>query len=282
MKKPLLSLSLFFIILGTSAQKLHLDLYAGDLNYNGDLQQHAFTFSQSHFGGGLGLSYDVNDHVAVRTSFMFGKLSADDKYGRNASRNLNFITGLTEVNLNAVYYITPMGAHTLTPYVFAGIAMFHFNPYTYDTSGVKTYLRPLSTEGEGFISGKPNYSLTQIAIPFGAGVKFALSDNVNVGLEFGYRKSFTDYIDDVSGRYVDEATLLTNRGPEAVELAYRGNEIKNGTPYPPGGSLRGSSAKKDWYYFTALTASFRLFSGNGLGSGIGGRHSKYGCPVNVR
>ncbi|HVZ95568.1 MAG TPA: DUF6089 family protein, partial [Chitinophagaceae bacterium] len=258
-------------------------LYAGDLNYNGDLQQHAFTFSQSHFGGGLGATYDLNDHFAVRSSFIFGKLSADDKYGRNAARNLNFISGLTELNLNAVYYITPMGAHALTPYVFAGVAMFHFNPYTYDTAGIKTYLRPLSTEGEGFISGRPNYSLTQIAIPFGAGVKFSLSDNVNVGLELGYRKSFTDYVDDVSGRYVDEATLLSNRGSEAAELAYRGDEIKNGTPYPPGGTLRGSSSKKDWYYFTALTASFRLFSGNGLGSGIGGgRHAKYGCPVNVR
>ena len=168
----------------------------------------------------------------------------------------------------------------LTPYIFAGLAVYHFNPYTTDTTGKKTYLRPLSTEGEGFIAGKNNYNLTQIAIPFGGGVKFSLSDNVNVGLEVGYRKLFTDYLDDVSSRYVDEAALLANRGPEAVELAFRGDELKNGATYPAGSTIRGNSSQKDWYYFTGLTASFRLFSGNGLGSG-GGKHSKYGCPANV-
>lgn len=145
--------------------------------------------------------------------------------------------------------------------------------------GRKTYLRPLSTEGEGFVSGKSNYNLTQLAIPFGAGVKLSLSDNINVGLEVGYRKLFTDYLDDVSGTYVDQALLLANRGPEAVQLAYRSNELKNGSSaYPPAGTVRGS-IKNDWYYFTGLTASFRLFSGNGV---AGGKHSKYGCPANVR
>jgi len=167
--------------------------------------------------------------------------------------------------------------------LFVGVAVYHFNPYTTDTAGRKTYLRPLSTEGEGFLPGKNNYNLTQIAIPFGAGVKLSLSDNVNVGVEVGYRKLFTDYLDDVSTTYVDEATLLANRGAEAVELAYRGNELKNGAPYPRAGVIRGGAAHRDWYYFTGITASFRLFSGNGLGSSTGtGKHSKYGCPANPR
>ena len=103
---------------------------------------------------------------------------------------------------------------------------------------------------------------------------------MNVGLELGYRKLFTDYLDDVSSTYVDQATLLANRGGEAVQLAYRGNELKNGAPYPAGGTVRGNASHKDWYYFTGLTASFRLFSGNGLGGGLG-NHSMYGCPANV-
>ena len=122
-----------------------------------------------------------------------------------------------------------MGSHSLTPYVFGGIALYHFNPYTRDTSGTKYYLKPLSTEGEGFIDGRNNYNLTQFAIPFGAGVKLSLSDNVNVGFELGYRKLFTDYIDDVSTTYVDQSSLLVNRGSKAVELAYRGGELKNGS-----------------------------------------------------
>ena len=111
---------------------------------------------------------------------------------------LNFASGITEVNLGLEYYITPLGDHSLTPYVFAGIAVYHFNPYTRDTSGTKYFLKPLSTEGEGFAAGKNNYNLTQFAIPFGAGVKLSLSENINVGFEVGLRKLFTDYLDDVS------------------------------------------------------------------------------------
>jgi len=280
----IICLSLIALITATnaSAQNLHLNLFAGVSNYNGDLQDKRFTFSQSNFAGGIGVSYDLSTHLAVRSAITFASLSANDKYGRNALRNLNFASRLTEVNVGVEYYITPLGSHSLTPYVFGGISLYHFNPYTRDTSGTKYYLKPLSTEGEGFVAGKANYNLTQFAIPFGVGVKLSLSDNVNVGIELGYRKLFTDYIDDVSSNYVDRASLIGNRGTKAAELAYRGNELKNGSPYPADGAVRGSS-KKDWYYFTGLTASFRLFSGNGLGSGTGhGRHSQYGCPVNVR
>ncbi|MEO8414090.1 MAG: DUF6089 family protein [Ginsengibacter sp.] len=279
MKFILLAASIFLLSLNINAQNLHLNVFAGSANYNGDLQDKSFTFSQSNFAGGIGLSYDLSDNFSVRSGITFGKLSANDKYGRNSLRNLNFASRLIEVNLGLEYYITPLADHFLTPYVFAGISVYHFNPYTTDTSGKKTYLRPLSTEGEGFVAGKNYYNLTQIAIPFGAGVKLSLSDNINVGIEVGYRKLFTDYLDDVSSTYVDESLLLANRGPEAVELAYRGDELKNGstTPYPPDGSIRGGAKRKDWYYFTGITASFRLFSGSGLGGG----HSKYGCPVNV-
>lgn len=268
------------MINNVKAQKLHLNLFAGTSNYNGDLQDKRFTFSQSNFAGGAGFSYDLSERVSMRTGITFGSISGNDKYGKNSFRNLNFTSRITEENLGVEYYITPLAEHVLTPYVFAGIAIYHFNPYTTDTSGNKTYLKPLSTEGQGFVSGKNYYNLTQMAIPFGAGIKLSLTDNVNVGLEVGYRKLFTDYLDDASSTYVDQALLLANRGPEAVELAYRANELKNGdTTYPPAGSVRGGAAKKDWYYFTGVTASFRLFSGSGLGSG--GKGSKYGCPANV-
>jgi opacity protein-like surface antigen len=275
-----LSLIALIMAINVGAQKLHLNLFAGVSNYSGDLQDKRFTLSQSNFAGGIGASYDLSDHVAVRSGITFASLSANDKYGRNALRNLNFTSRLMEINAGVEYYITPLGTHSLTPYVFGGIALYHFDPYTRDTSSAKYYLEPLSTEGEGFIDGKNNYNLTQFAIPFGAGVKLSLSDNVNVGMELGYRKLFTDYIDDVSGNFVDQSILLANRGSKAVELAFRGDELKNGSSYPPAGTVRGS-AKKDWYYFAGFTASFRLFTGNGLGSGSG-RHSKYGCPVNVQ
>src|SRR5690606_13448162 len=79
------------------------------------------------------------------------------------------------------------------------------------------------THGHGlpqYPDRKP-YTLTQFAIPFGAGVKFRVSPNTVLAYEVGLRKIFTDYLDDVSTTYVDQATLLQERGPKAVEMAYR-------------------------------------------------------------
>lgn len=267
--------SLFFCTV--NAQDFHLDFFAGTSNYQGDLQDNGFPFNQAHLAGGIGLSYDLTDHFSLRTGITLGKLSADDKLGRNKNRNLNFASSLVEANIEVQYFITPLLQHSLAPYLFTGIAVYHFDPYTHDTTGTKYYLKPLSTEGEGFLAGVKNYNLTQMAIPIGVGVKLNLSENINAGLEVGLRKLFTDYLDDVSTTYVDESLLLANRGAKAVELAYRGNELKNGVQtYPVAGAKRGSPKAKDMYYFTGLTLSFRLGSGNHLG-----RHSEWACPKNV-
>lgn len=281
MKSYILILCSIFIFQSSQAQKVWINLYGGATNYQGDLQDKRYTFDQAHIAGGIGINFDLTDQLSIRSSVIAGKLSADDKFGRNRIRNLNFTSNLTEAQLGLQYHLFPLGEHALTPYAFAGVAMYRFNPYTFDTTGTKYYLRELSTEGQGFIEGKKYYNLTQFAIPFGGGVKLSLSENINVGLEVGFRKLFTDYIDDVSTRYVDRTELNDNRGSKAVELAYRGNELKNGGPYPAAGTLRGSD-KKDWYYFTALTLSFRLPSADGRGGGFGGRKSWFACPVNVR
>ncbi len=278
MKNCLISTVLLVFVISAGAQKLHLNLFGGLANYQGDLKDKTFTLAQSHLAGGLGFSYDITDHLALRTGFVVGKISANDKYGRNKVRNLNFSTMLTEGNLGLEYYITaPVEKHSLTPYVFAEVAVFHYNPYTFDSNGTKYYLQPLSTEGEGIVPGRNNYKLTQFSIPFGAGVKLSLSDNMNVGFEFGFRKLFTDYLDDVSTTYVDKNVLLSQRGAKAVELSYRGDELKNGIQqYPSVGRKRGNPNQNDWYYFTGFTASFRL-GGGGIGSSP---HSQQ-CPSNV-
>ena len=278
MKSFLVFLLTMFITTGTFAQKFSVDLYGGVSRYLGDLQDQSLSFSQAHLAGGIGVSYTLSDHFSLRTGVLFGKLSGDDKLGRNKQRNLNFTSSLTDIHLGLQYYILPLGQRSLAPYVFAGVGLYHFNPYTHDTSGTKYYLRPLSTEGQGFIEGKDYYELTQFNVPFGAGVKLSLSENLNVGLEVGLRKLFTDYVDDVSGVYVDQAQLLANRGQAASDLAFRGDELKDGAPYPAAGTLRGGKSK-DWYYFTGLTLSFRL--GNGTIGHSRRGNTQYGCPVNV-
>ena len=280
MKLIILSFT-FLTTIGANAQKLHANLFAGTSNYQGDLQDKRLTFNQSHFAVGAGLSYELTEKILLNGGVTFGKVSADDKNNKkNTLRNLNFSSGLTEGHLTAEYYFRNLYDYSFSPYVFAGIAVYHFNPYTRDSIGNKYFLKPLSTEGQGFLQNKKPYNLTQLAIPFGGGVKFVLNDNVRLGVEVGMRKLFTDYLDDVSSNYVDQNLLLQNRGPKAVELAFREGELKNGSVYPAAGSKRGGPTVKDWYYFTGLTASFRIGSGGGGGSN-GKFKSSTGCPAKV-
>jgi len=267
-----------------SLHNFHLSFFGGMANYHGDLQNKWFTFSQSKFAGGIGGTYDLSDHVSLRGTLVYSHLAADDKLGNDHARNLNFHTKLYEASGGVEYYITPLNEHVLTPYVFGAIAVYHFNPSTFDSSGKMYGLKALNTEGEGFVAGRPAYNVNQFAIPFGAGVKFSLSENINVGIEIGFRKLFTDYLDDVSTTYVDENVLLAKMGPKAVELAYRGDELKDGASYPPGGTQRGTP-QKDWYYIAGITASFRIFgtkdARDDTHSSTHG-HSQYDCPVNVQ
>lgn len=282
MKFSLLSAIIFLFINSTEAQNLHLNLFVGASNYQGDLQDKAFTLKQGRFAAGIGILYDLTNQFSLRLGVSSGTISGDDQLGRNKIRNLNFTSGITEGDAGIEYYITPLHDHALTPYVFLGVALFHFDPYTFDSLGHKYYLKPLSTEGEGFVAGKSNYHLTQFAIPAGGGVKLSLTDHLSVGLELGFRKLFTDYLDDVSDNYVDKSLLLANRDAKAVELAYRGGELKAGsTQYPESGEKRGSVKNKDWYYFSGLTISITLGRSGHQGRRYG-RHSPYKCPENVR
>lgn len=138
----------------------------------------------------------------------------------------------------------------------------------------------MSTEGEGFVTGREEYNLSQFALPFGGGIRFSLNDNLKVGMEISMRKTFTDYLDDVSTTYADPNILLANKGQQAVDLAFRGDEINAGV-YPSAGTPRGTLAAKDWYYFTGINLILRLGNGGGSGRG-GGRKSKTGCPAIAR
>ncbi|HET9053998.1 MAG TPA: DUF6089 family protein [Cyclobacteriaceae bacterium] len=259
------------------AQRLSLDLQAGVANYNGDLQEKRFSFKGAKPLIGLGLSYRISPHFTVRGLGSWMQLAGSDKNNSTltAERNLSFESRVLEAQLAVEYNIFDISEKGFTPYVFAGIAGFHFNPYAHDSSGNKVYLRPLGTEGQGLAAypEKEIYKNKQFAIPFGAGVKLALTDRLQLGLEVGLRKLFTDYLDDVSGTYADSATLFAGRGPQAVAFAYRAGELHAGSIYPSEGTLRGNPDVKDWYYTTTFRVSYS-FGGNGRNKGLG-------CPVNV-
>ena len=266
-----------------SAQKFHVDLFGGFSNYQGDLQENRFTTSQAKGAVGFGLRYDLSNHFDVRTNFTYATLGASDAYNRQAdlrARNLSFRSHITEANLLLDYNILNIDFHKLSPYVFGGIAVFHFNPYAFDSLGNKIYLKPLSTEGQGLAAypDRKEYHLTQFAIPFGAGLRWKFTENITLSYEIGLRKTFTDYLDDVSTTYADQAILAAAKGPKAVEMAWRGAELKNGGPYPAEGTVRGGSTFKDWYYFSGVTISIGIGKRSGFRGTDNGRTD---CPKPV-
>lgn len=277
MNRFFITLIFFVCINSVKAQYFHLSLFGGTSNYQGDLQDKKFTFQQSHAAFGAGLLYEINDQLFARANFTIGTISADDKLAtKNTTRNLNFTSKLTDIHVGIEYLFVNLYDHKLAPYVFAGISGYHFNPYTTATgSSTKVYLQPLGTEGQGFYQGKEKYKLNQLAIPFGGGVKFAVNDNLRLGLEIGLRKLLTDYIDDVSTNYVPQALLLSNNGQQAVDFAFRGDEISPARPYPTTSLTRGNPKSKDWYYFSGIILNYRIDPDQLKGKN---RHVKTGCP----
>ncbi|RFM30154.1 DUF6089 family protein [Deminuibacter soli] len=261
------------------AQNFYFSGRIGLANYQGDLHQTGFTLSQSKFLFSAGARYDLSEHIAARSYLTLTGVQGDDAKGSPGmqQRNLNFKSKIFEWELGAQYNFLSLNNHWWTPYVFAGLGVYHFNPYTYDSTGDKVLLQPLSTEGEGFVRHVDVYKRWQLSIPYGFGADFALNEDMRVGIEFGFRKLFTDYMDDVSGKYVDAALLQKNAGDQAVAMAYRGAGA-----YPAAGTMRGSGGGNDSWYFVGLTFTIRSFIDqykriNGL---PGFKHDKkVGCPA---
>ncbi len=269
-------------ILVLTAQRVHVGLAGGLANYNGDLLDKLYPKKITNGFIGFTVHYELQDQILVRGGYNFARVNGSDSYSEKKDlqlRNLQFESTISEFSFVGEYYLFNLYEKKFSPYAFAGFAFYHFNPYTYDSTGKKTFLKPLRTEGQGIYSNKKEYSLWQFAIPFGGGFKFAINENLRIGIEIGLRKLFTDYLDDVSTSYPDYNDLLAARGSTAVELSYRGDEVTGGDPnFPTKDTQRGSAAQKDMYYFTGLNITFRPNLSGGYGGGFGGKKGKFGCP----
>ena len=219
------------------------------------------------FSGAAGISYQASTHFTGNFNLTMGKLSAFDRNNgpKWYYRNLNFQSSLFEAAFTAEYDLINItepndgnlidnNPRRFTPYAFIGVGLFHFNPYTYDLAGKKVFLPPIGTE-----KGNPRLLLWQVSLPYGIGLKYAVSQTFLISAEINLRKTFTDYIDDVSiHHYLDTAELLATHGQEAASLSYRADEIPN-TKYQFWG-YRGNPERKDGYYTFLLKASIQIFT----------------------
>jgi opacity protein-like surface antigen len=245
------SLLLFicFAPLFSSAQEWEFGTKAGMMGYIGDLNtQNTFKFNRPAFG--IDVRYGFTPFSGLKLSFLQGSVTADDANSTIASqklRNLNFSSSVTEIALVYDYYFWPFtpgtGKYKVSPYVYFGIAGFLFEPTT-EYNGNTVKLRELGTEGQGTVLNKDaKYSNFALAIPFGIGIKYNFADNFNIGLELGYRNTFTDYLDDVSGVYVDKTQLATLSSQLASDLSDRSAEVNNGTSVAETFTMRGDDTR---------------------------------------
>lgn len=226
--------------------------------------------------------YYLNPRIALRANGMFGYISADDRFAEFDNdpdafyryyRNLHFrthiaeIAGRIELSLREMTYTRR--SNKWTPFVSAGVGLFHFNPKA-ELDGQWVRLQPLGTEGQGLSSVFPErepYKLLQPNLQLGGGVKFFLNRDLFLNIEINHRYTPTDYIDDVSTTYVDPEIFIENYGfdqqllSQVLGLSRRSNLIDPseaaGFITAPG-EQRGDPTDKDGYFsmFFGLSYDF--------------------------
>ncbi len=261
---------------------LEFGFMAGGSNYAGDLTDKYFETEGINPNAGILVRYNPVQRFSFHVGVNYGKLTGYDSWYATdelrTNRNLSFETDFWDfhaafdLNLNTFDFKQKRGA---VPYLMGGIAVFKYNPKaqffyqpnswqnlandnSYETlesrDGDWVELQPLGTEGQETTEYNDirRYSLTQLAIPVGIGVKFKLNQNWTFGIEYSTRFTFTDYIDDVSGEYAESIFLEAQYGPMSKAMADRSPTQNLAT------TARGDESKTDLYNIFGITLTYKI------------------------
>lgn len=255
------------------------------MNYFGDVVPKpsitSLRFAATRPNIGLSFTRRFAPRISARAALAYGRISGDDFKAADATdpdakfrnnRNMSFRNDIVELSAVGIFDLIEnrnnyMKRPDFVPYVFAGVSVYHHNPKglvgaggvsgtPYGLSdGNWVALQPLGTEGQRY-NGEGTYSLWQFSIPFGGGVRYKLNKSFDLGLEIGWRKTFTDYLDDVSGNYANGGKLESG-----AAQYFGGGNVRNTVDFPnfnAEGQMRGKSNEKDWYIVTGLTLNYIL------------------------
>jgi len=273
--------------------------YFGDVTPTTSFASTELKFTRTSISGFV--THKFTPRVTGKVALAWHRLKGDDNvsadpskftdYGRYL-RNLHFRNDIIELSGVAMFDLFEHNEPFFkrpqwSPYAFIGLGVIYSNPKarlpSADGSGDWISLRPLRTEGK-------SYSPINLVIPAGIGVRYKLSQRIDIGLEVGYRYTFSDYLDDVSGSYTDlsklespEAKLMANRVREKygadsgqsreqalrnIARSFNGRTDAdspsydpfgpNGIPAPGEGVIRGAGKGNDWYFITNLHVSYIL------------------------
>jgi hypothetical protein len=243
---------------------------------------------------GISASYYPKEWFGIRIGGNIGQMQGDDRLikqkqpadtweGARKFRNITFRSPLYEGYLAVELYPTVIGYNNFgriprfRPYLIGGVGFFKFNPQGLyrDPQGNETWvdLKPLRIEGQGMReTGVPEYSLTSYNIPMGIGIKYDINERMTFGIELVHRVTGTDYIDDVSDKYINPALYSNYMSPAQAAIAtYLSNpsdfypsSIPGYTPYGlrnPNdifGKKRGNPERKDAYFSSTFRITWRI------------------------
>jgi hypothetical protein len=311
----LLFLSIFFVSRSFSQSvaaadgKIEIGLNLGPSFFLGDLGGNRgegktfvkdVNFPLTKLMKGLFINFYPSEWIGFRLAANLGVLegydsAVDNKGGAERfreQRNLGFKSKLAEAYIAAEIYPTVFLEqydgllYKLRPYGVAGFGIFHFNPKAQYISpnGDKQWveLKPLHLEGQGFpeYPDRKEYSLTQQALFMGGGLKYYIKENMYIGFEIVHRKTFTDYIDDVSTKYIDPSLFDVHLSPQqaiyAKQLEYREKFLNPTINRPYISTQRGDPIQNDAYFSGMIRFGWRL---NGANTPNERAKRQLRCPV---
>ena len=268
MNRIILIIILVVAGMGIQAQKtMEVGVFGGGSYYIGDLNPgRHFLMTKPAYG--LVARLNLDPRWTIKLSGYRGEIAGDDNVSNiMTNRDLKFESKITDISavveLNFLNYITGSTRNFVAPYIFVGFGFFMFEPVA---DGVS--LRDLGTEGQnvGF-ADRSRYATMQMAIPFGFGFKYSLNKKLGIALEWGLRKTFTDYVDDVSTTY-----YLNGESIDPSNVAeIMSDPTMNHKPY----EARGNVSTKDWYAFFGATITYKFKLGRVRGCSDFGTRKDY-------
>ncbi len=236
--------------------------YMGDLN-----PMLPFAQAQVQYGGVVRFNY--NSRWTFRFDYSRVVVGADDEVIKwRPERGLNFTSKIDDFSIvaefNFLEYYTGNPKRNVSPYIFGGLSVFRYTTYTtiantlIDLSDHLTELEPVNPKWHEKAFGKT--SPIGVSIPFGMGVKLALSKHMAATLEWRMQKTFTDYLDDVATVYPEQHATVNIDG-----TIY---DLSDPTGNYNAGQQRGNSAFNDWFGMARVSLTWKINLPDGRGCNL--------------
>jgi len=251
---------IFFIgALQVKAQpNMEIGVSGGAMYYIGDLNPTQHLNPQlMEMGFGIFHRGNFNGRFGVKTQFAFGKVKGADNLNTSdlilQQRNLSFSSDIYEitsvVEFNFLDFSNFNKKEFFSPYIYGGLGIFLMNPQTEYLNNLYD-LNAYSTEGQA-----SSYNNFQVSFPFGIGLKLKPLERLSLHFDWGMRKTYTDYLDDVSTLYPDPNNVSSLTATLSNRATNQLSALNNNWQ-----TQRGDSKTNDWYSFINIGVAFRLTS----------------------